>query len=167
MKIILNENDFKLSIDEAEILAKNTDYANDANEEFEQINYADAAAFFLEGYNYLLKKIKKSDFEVNEIANICNIIKKNDEENNWIFIDEDNLPEIGTEFLLKNEKWINEDYNPLGIRLGFRCDLMGWVSSYYCNEHDEYHTRYSDEDNYDFELSKGDDQIPTHYKKIM
>lgn len=74
--------------------------------------------------------------------------------------------EAGIELLLYNEKWINEDYNPKGIRIGFYDDLDGWVSAYWCNYHDCYHTRVSSEDNDQFELSRAEDQVPTHYAEI-
>lgn len=42
-----------MTIEEAEILCKKTDYAIDAIEyEDNKINWADAAAFFLEGFEY-------------------------------------------------------------------------------------------------------------------
>lgn len=82
----------------------------------------------------------------------------------WIEITEKNIPE--GEVLLFNEKWINEDWNPKGIRIGFHDDVSGWVSACWCNYHDEYHTRYSDEDNDRFEDYKAQNQIPTHYMVI-
>ena len=46
----------KLTFEEAESLVMATDYAVFASEpEGNEINQADAAAFFLEGYNYALK----------------------------------------------------------------------------------------------------------------
>lgn len=75
-------------------------------------------------------------------------------------------PPSGEELILFNEKWIHPDFNPKGIRIGFHCDVQGWVSAYWCSYHDEYHTRTSDEDNDQFELSKAEDQIPTHWAFI-
>jgi hypothetical protein len=82
--------------------------------------------------------------------------------NNWIDISV-NPPIIGTEVLFFNEKWINEDWNPNGIRVGFLDDMNGYTSAYWCNYHDEYHTRISGEDNKNFEDSKGANQVPTHW----
>ena len=79
---------------------------------------------------------------------------------------EKNKPELGVEVLLYSEKWINEDYNPKGIRVGFWCDVQEWVSAYWCNYHDEYHTRTSCEDDEKFEDSKAENQIPTHWMNI-
>jgi hypothetical protein len=80
-------------------------------------------------------------------------------------LDEINKPEPGEEVLLYNEKWISDD-NPKGIRVGFWCDVQGWVSAYWCNYHDEYHTRVSSEDDVKFEDSKAENQIPTHWMSI-
>jgi hypothetical protein len=51
----------KLTIDEAEELAMETDYAAFASEPAgNEINKADAGAFFLEGYQYAIKLLNKS-----------------------------------------------------------------------------------------------------------
>ena len=48
-----------ITLEEAEELAQRTDYAVFAvEEEGNEINYADAGAFFLEGYEYAQKLIK-------------------------------------------------------------------------------------------------------------
>ena len=82
----------------------------------------------------------------------------------WTKIDNENKPE--GEVLLFSEKWIHEDWNPKGIRIGFHDDVSGWVSAYWCNYHDDYHTRNSDEDNNQFEDFKAENQVPTHYMEI-
>lgn len=79
----------------------------------------------------------------------------------WINI-EKQLPEEGKEVLLYNKKWVHEDFNPHGIRIGF-LGGEGWISAYYCNCHDEYMTRNSVEDDEEFEDSKAENQIPTHW----
>lgn len=73
------------------------------------------------------------------------------------------IPVLGVEVILYNEKWKNEDYNPNGYRIGFLDDVSGWTSAYWCNHHDSYHTRTSDEDNNQFEDYKSETQIPTHW----
>jgi hypothetical protein len=83
----------------------------------------------------------------------------------WISVKE-KLPEAGFEVLLYNEKWICEDFNPKGIRIGCRDDLAGWYSAYWCNYHDEYHTRTTDEDDKQFTDFKAENQIPTHWMEI-
>lgn len=77
---------------------------------------------------------------------------------------EEELPPEGVECLLQNEKWINEDYNPKGIRNGFLGGDGIWVSNYWCNYHDEYHTRTSDEDDESFSDPKAENQVPTHWR---
>ena len=58
----------------------------------------------------------------------------------------DNLPPIGQPVLAWNHKWIDEDFNPSGIREGFLqdgpCEEDRWdfVSAMWCGYHDEYHT---------------------------
>ena len=84
----------------------------------------------------------------------------------WISIDKQ-LPEAGFEVLLFNAKWIDEDFNPKGVRIGCRDDLAGWYSAYWCNYHDEYHTRTTDEDDKQFTDFKAENQIPTHWMEIM
>ena len=62
----------KLTIDEAEELAMETDYAVFASEpKGNEINKADAGAFFLEGYNYAIKLFNKSHLpQVSKCAGI-------------------------------------------------------------------------------------------------
>lgn len=38
----------------------------------------------------------------------------------WIKYEKQSLPPTGVEVLAYNSKWINEDFNPKGIRVGFR-----------------------------------------------
>ena len=83
----------------------------------------------------------------------------------WIDIN-DSLPDSGVEVLLFNSVWINEDYNPKGIRIGFLDDVSGWTSAYWCNYHDDYHTRISEVDNIQFKDNKGENQIPTHWMSL-
>jgi hypothetical protein len=74
----------------------------------------------------------------------------------WISVD-DELPdpEDGGDFLLFNEKWIDEDFNPKGVRIGFyNPDVSdtGWTSARWSPSHDEY-------------ITKNDD-APTHWRPI-
>ena len=48
-----------LTLDEADILAKETDYACYACEDTEEINWGDAAAFFIEGYHHAIRKFRQ------------------------------------------------------------------------------------------------------------
>jgi len=81
----------------------------------------------------------------------------------WIPIEEELPPEDGQEILLKNEKWIHEDFNIKGVRAGSYCDGI-WTSAYWCGYHDEYHTRTSDEDDDSFTDSLALNQVPTHWR---
>jgi hypothetical protein len=83
--------------------------------------------------------------------------------NGWIKVD-DMLPEEGIEVLCFNEAWINEDFNPKGIRIGF---LNGseWTTAHYWNYQDTYMTishSYCDNDE-EFSDEIRDNIDPTHY----
>lgn len=74
-------------------------------------------------------------------------------------------PSEGTEVIGFSPGWIDEDFNPNGTRVCF-LGGDGWISAYWCNYHDEYHTRDSVEDNEQFADSKAENQIPTHWMPI-
>jgi len=82
----------------------------------------------------------------------------------WIPVDSE-LPEEGIEVLFKSDKWINEDYNPNGTRIGFY-NGDWYTTAYWCNYQDCYMERTSDEDDDTFEDSLAINQIPTHWKLI-
>lgn len=56
----------------------------------------------------------------------------------WKKYDKDNLPPIGEEVLAYSKKWINEDFNPRGIRVGFQCDYGDFISAYWWDYQDDY-----------------------------
>jgi len=72
----------KITLEEAEILAMSTDYACFANEDTIAINKADAAAFYMEGYN---AAIEKSNSILNQLK----------EDARWKSFATDELPKIG------------------------------------------------------------------------
>ena len=72
----------------------------------------------------------------------------------------ENKPEIGIEVLMHNPVWIDENYNPKGIRIGFLDDVSGWTSAQWCNNIESYNTRTSDEDDDAFKLSLAIEQEP-------
>lgn len=74
-------------------------------------------------------------------------------------------PEDGQDILLQNDKWIDEDYNILGVRIGSYGDGQ-WISAYWCRTHDEYHTRTTGEDDKQFEDFEAINQIPTYWRAI-
>ena len=86
------------------------------------------------------------------------------EKTRWMPINE-RMPPVGIEVLFQNDKWIDEDFNPKGIRIGFLDGDDIYYSAYYCGYHDEYHTRNSHEDDSHFKLEKAIDQIPTKWKE--
>lgn len=64
----------------------------------------------------------------------------------WNKVSEVELP-FGEEVIAFNEKWIDEDYNPNGTRVGFIQD-DGFVSATWNNEDDCYDTCYEEGDDY-------------------
>ena len=83
----------------------------------------------------------------------------------WISLN-DRKPDAGHEVLLYNKNWIQEDYNPKGVRIGYLDDVSGWVSAYWCSYHDDYHTRNSAQDDKRFTDFKAANQVPTHWMEI-
>lgn len=83
----------------------------------------------------------------------------------WISIDEEIPPEDGQDILLKSHRWIDEDYNVNGVRIGTYAEGV-WTSAYWCRQHDEYHTRTNQEDDSTFDDSSAENQIPTHWRPI-
>ena len=55
----------------------------------------------------------------------------------WYKYCEGQLPQRGEEVLAFNEKWIDQDINPKGIRIGFR-DSDGFTSAYWWDMQDDY-----------------------------
>lgn len=87
------------------------------------------------------------------------------QEDTWNLILE-KLPPVGVEVLFQNDKWIDLDYNPKGIRIGFLDGTGDYYSAYWCTLHDEYHTRDSIDDDSRFKLKLAIDQIPIKWKEI-
>lgn len=71
----------------------------------------------------------------NKKMNETKIVKKNGLI--WYKYCEGQLPQIGEEVLAFNEKWIDQDINPKGIRIGFR-DSDGFTSAYWWDMQDDY-----------------------------
>jgi hypothetical protein len=86
----------------------------------------------------------------------------------WIEIkSEDDLPPISEEVLFFNKEWINEDFNPRGIRVGFRTD-EDFISAHWWDYQDTYmNISHSDCDNNDeFSQEIRDNIEPTHWKSL-
>lgn len=110
---------------------------------------------------------RNEDHYDREYKMLVSAVEEQDKQNPWVLIKKDTIIPDRVELLLYNEKWIDKDFNPNGTRVGFKCDLTNWTSAQYVDMHDTYFTRYADEDNESFKLSKANDQIPTHYKLII
>lgn len=81
-------------------------------------------------------------------------------------------PPVGVEVLAFSPKWIDEDFNPKGIRIGFQNenDAGPFMSAEWCNYCDEWHTRDSDfnqrEGQEEKKMAKGYD-VPLKWKHIL
>ncbi|GEJ46038.1 hypothetical protein [Chryseobacterium sp. ON_d1] len=86
--------------------------------------------------------------------------------NGWTRV-EDALPEEGFEVICFNERWIDEDFNPKGVRIGF---LNGneWTTAHYWNYQDTYvtisHSNCDNDEEFSDEIKDNID--PTHYMLI-
>ena len=71
--------------------------------------------------------------------------------NNMYINYQEQKPPIGVEVIAYNHKWIDEDFNPNGIRIGFLSD-DGFISAFWWDEQDCYETisKLHCEDNEDF-----------------
>jgi len=78
----------------------------------------------------------------------------------WIPVEED-LPGIGVNVLIKSKEWIDEDYNPNGVRFGFMDDIA-WTSVRWCNQIEEFVTITTDSDDEELNIF----QTPTHWRPI-
>lgn len=58
----------------------------------------------------------------------------------WIKYEKQSLPPTGVEVLAYNSKWINEDFNPKGIRVGFRDGDDEFISAHWWDYEDAYIT---------------------------
>ncbi len=74
----------------------------------------------------------------------------------WILVSE-RIPEY-EEVLGYNEKWIDEDFNPDGIRICFPDGDGNWTSAKWNNEQDHYHTHA------EWKCEQGKDFNPTHWR---
>lgn len=83
----------------------------------------------------------------------------------WIKIDKKHqLPKF-EEVLGYNEEWVNEDFNPKGIRIGYLNDENNFVSAVYNNDSEDYSTCYKEGDDYDFSQLEENGKSKTWYYK--
>lgn len=109
------------------------------------------------------------------------------EENGWIKIDKKHpLPKF-EEVLAYNKEWVEADFNPKGVRIGYLTDEGNFISAKYDPDEEDYISKYEEGDDYQiFQTmedgtkrtwyNNGDDRgdvegyrpnLPTHYKKIL
>lgn len=91
----------------------------------------------------------------------------------WNKVSEKELPH-GEEVIAFNKKWIDEDFNPNGTRVGFLED-DGFISAEWNDKWDEYVTYYEEGDDYDDVPASMLDEnhmkfakpnMPTHWMKM-
>lgn len=68
----------------------------------------------------------------------------------WNKVSENELPYV-EEVIAFNEKWIDEDFNPNGTRVGFLQD-DGFISAKWNDEYNEYETPYEEGDDFHYEI---------------
>lgn len=91
----------------------------------------------------------------------------------WNKVSEKELP-YGEEVIAFNKKWIDEDSNPNGTRVGF-LGGRGFISEEWDEEWDEYVTHYEEGDDYNDVLASmlyerhkkfAKPNMPTHWMKM-
>jgi hypothetical protein len=94
------------------------------------------------------------DFEGQKIAAKNDFIAGVKFAQQWTSINDELPEEDGNDYLLRNDKWIHEDYSPNGVRFGFfNSELEGekWTHVHWSGYSDEYITEHDE---------------PTHWRKI-
>lgn len=56
----------------------------------------------------------------------------------WVKYEKKSLPPIGVEVIAYSKKWINQDFNPRGFRVGFRTGDNDFISAYWWDYQDDY-----------------------------
>ncbi len=74
------------------------------------------------------------------------------------------MPEFGVEVIAYHEKWIDEDFNPNGTRVGFIQD-DGFISASWNNEQDCYDTCKVEGDDY-YKGVSGIPDMDNYYKQF-
>lgn len=115
---------------------------------------------------------KYSEYEFNECAANNGFIKgaqwaDNHPKSPWISV-KDKLPPEGEEVLAFNKKWIDEDFNPNGTRIGFLNGDGEFTSAYWWNYQDSYITINKSicEDDKDFYENHIDNTEPEYWMPI-
>lgn len=92
-----------------------------------------------------------------------------DLKNPWLRTDENPIPQ-GPFVLAYHPKWVNEDFNQQGVRIGFQSD-DGFISAYWWDEQDDFIAIAKwkwdgDPDNERFFINHLDNSEPTHWMHI-
>lgn len=77
----------------------------------------------------------------------------------------DELPPEGEEVIFFNKKWIDEDFNPKGTRIGVYYDIF-YKSAKWCGSQDCYNTMSNLDGDKQCCCGKESDQTPTHWIEI-
>lgn len=103
-----------------------------------------------------------ADWKADGMISFANfILSKWQEAERWRNVEEE-LPPIGEEVLFFHEDWIDEDFNPKGVRIGFRLD-EDYVTAHYWSHQDCYMTiSHSECDNNDAFSDKTKKSINPH-----
>lgn len=82
--------------------------------------------------------------------------------------EEPTLPPVGVEVIAFNHKWINEDFNPKGTRVGFRTSNGDFISAYWWDYQDSYITiaDWICRDNPEFSEELANSIIPEYWIEI-
>lgn len=86
---------------------------------------------------------------------------------NWVKYEKESLPPCGIEVLAYNSKWVDIDFNPKGIRIGFLSE-DGFISAYWWDYQDCYITISKSicKDNKDFYINAIDNTEPEYWMEI-
>lgn len=81
---------------------------------------------------------------------------------------EEELPPMGVQVLFYNEKWVNEDFNPEGIRIGFKGD-DDYVTAHWWDYQDCFetisHSNCDDDQGFSQEIKES--IKPTHWRPLF
>lgn len=80
----------------------------------------------------------------------------------WISIKDEPL-EIGMEVLAYNKEWIDEDFNPNGVRIGCLNGDGSFISAVWNSTHDCYGTCQEEGDDYECSQQQDDGTVNTWY----
>ncbi len=99
---------------------------------------------------------------IKETAKDC-LTQIEEQSSNWIKISKNNpLPKF-VEVLAYNKEWIEVDFNPKGVRIGYLTDEGNFISAKYEPDGEDYISKYEEGDDYQFFQTQEDGSIKTWY----